>query len=155
MSNLHTIIPGAEAWPHFVQNKSERFEARLASVKIERSPSILFAGMEGSVLPIAVAHGEGYAEFPDASAVDRANASGLVAARFVDNHHQPTEHYPLNPNGSPHGITSLTTKDGRATIIMPHPERVFRTVQLSWHPADWPESSPWMRMFENARTWVG
>jgi len=155
MSNLHSIIPGADHWPHFVQNRSERFEARFASVKIERSPSIFFAGMEGSVLPIAVAHGEGYAEFANAAEAARCNASGLVAARFVDNHHQPTEQYPLNPNGSPFGITSLTTTDGRVTIIMPHPERVHRTVQMSWHPADWGEDSPWMRMFDNARTWVG
>jgi phosphoribosylformylglycinamidine synthase len=155
MSNLHSIIPGAEHWPHFVQNRSERFEARFASVKIERSPSILFTGMEGSVIPIAVSHGEGYAEFPSAEVAARCNASGLVAARFVDNRHQATEVYPLNPNGSPFGITSLTTTDGRVTIIMPHPERVFRTVQMSWHPADWGEDSPWMRLFDNARAWVG
>jgi len=155
MSNLHEIIPGADHWPHFVQNRSERFEARFASVKIERSPSIFFAGMEGSVIPIAVAHGEGYAEFASGEAAARCNASGLVAARFVDHRHQATELYPLNPNGSPHGITSLTTTDGRVTIIMPHPERVFRTVQMSWHPAEWGEDSPWMRMFENARRWIG
>ncbi|MBE2213555.1 MAG: phosphoribosylformylglycinamidine synthase [Opitutaceae bacterium] len=155
MSNLHSIIPGADLWPHFVQNKSERFEARFASVRIEKSPSIFFAGMEGSVIPIAVAHGEGYAEFASAAAAAQCNTSGLVAARFVDNRHQPTELYPLNPNGSPFGITSLTTTDGRVTIIMPHPERVFRTVQMSWHPADWGEDSPWMRMFDNARTWAG
>jgi phosphoribosylformylglycinamidine synthase len=111
--------------------------------------------MEGSVLPIAVAHGEGYAEFPSAEAAAHCNASGLVAARFVDNRHQPTELYPLNPNGSPFGITALTTADGRATIIMPHPERVFRTVQMSWHPDTWGEDSPWMQMFRNARAWVG
>ena len=155
MSNLHAIIPGAEGWPHFVQNKSERFEARFASVRIEKSPSIFFAAMEGSVLPLAVAHGEGYAEFASADAAARCNTSGLVAARFVDNKHQPTELYPLNPNGSPFGITSLTSTDGRVTIVMPHPERVFRSVQMSWHPGDWPENSPWMRMFENARSWAG
>ncbi|MGH8019870.1 MAG: phosphoribosylformylglycinamidine synthase, partial [Opitutaceae bacterium] len=155
MSNLHALIPGADHWPHFVQNKSERYEARLVSVRIEKSPSVLFAGMEGSVIPFAVAHGEGYAEFPDATAAARCNDSGLVSARFVDNRHAPTERYPLNPNGSPFGITALTTTDGRVTIIMPHPERVFRTVQMSWHPADWPEDSPWMRMFRNARAWVG
>jgi phosphoribosylformylglycinamidine synthase len=155
MSNLHSIIPGAELWPHFVQNKSERYEARFVSVKVEKSPSILFAGMEGSVIPIATAHGEGYAEFPDAAAAQRCNASGLVAGRFVDNHHRPTEHYPLNPNGSPFGITALTTTSGRVTILMPHPERVFRTVAMSWHPADWGEDSPWMQLFYNARRWVG
>jgi len=157
MSNLHSIIPGADAWPRFVQNKSERFEARVASLKIEKSPSILFAGMEGSVLPIAIAHGEGFAEFPSADAAATFSASGLVSARFVDNHHAVTQHYPLNPNGSPHGITALTTTTGRVTIMMPHPERVFRTVQQSWAPAAWrgQEDAPWLQLFRNARKWVG
>jgi len=155
MSNLHSIIPGSDHWPHFVQNKSERYEGRLVSVKIEKSPSILFAGMEGSVIPIVTAHGEGYAEFRDAAAAKACSESGLVTARYVDNHHRVTEHYPLNPNGSPFGITALTTTTGRATIIMPHPERVFRSVALSWHPADWGEDSPWMKLFYNARRWVG
>ncbi|MFT3868249.1 MAG: phosphoribosylformylglycinamidine synthase [Nibricoccus sp.] len=155
MSNLHSIIPGADHWPHFVQNKSERFEARFASLKIEKSPSILFAGMEGSVIPIAVSHGEGYAEFKDAAAAKACSDSGLVCARYVDNKHQVTEQYPLNPNSSPLGMTALTTRDGRVTIMMPHPERVFRTVQMSWHPADWGEDSPWMKLFYNARAWVG
>ncbi len=155
MSNLHSIIPGAELWPRFVQNRSERFEARFVSLQIEKSPSILFAGMEGSVLPIAVAHGEGYAEFRDASSALACSNSGLVSARFVDNKHQITETYPLNPNGSPSGMTALTTRDGRVTIMMPHPERVFRTVQNSWHPATWGEDAPWMQLFRNARQWVG
>ena len=155
MSNLHSIIPGADHWPHFVQNRSERFEARFASLKIEQSPSILFAGMEGSVIPIAVSHGEGYAEFADTAAAQACSASGLVGARYVDNQHQITEQYPLNPNGSPHGITALTTRDGRVTIMMPHPERVFRTAQMSWHPSDWSEDSQWMKLFYNARNWVG
>ena len=155
MSNLHSIIPGAELWPRFVQNRSERFEARFVSVQIEKSPSILFTGMEGSVIPIASSHGEGYAEFRDASAALACSNSGLVAARFVDNKHQVTETYPLNPNGSPMGMTALTTRDGRTTIMMPHPERVFRTVQNSWHPAEWGEDSPWMQLFRNARKWVG
>ncbi len=155
MSNLHSLIPGSGHWPRFVQNKSERFEARYASLLIEKSPSILFAGMTGSVLPIAVAHGEGYTEFADANAARACHGSGLVAARYVDNHHRPTEHYPLNPNGSPFGITALTTTDGRVTIMMPHPERVFRSRCMSWAPADWPEDSPWMRLFRNARTWLG
>ncbi len=155
MSNLHSIIPGAELWPRFVQNRSERFEARFVSVQIEKSPSILLAGMEGSVLPIASVHGEGYAEFLDASSALACSNSGLVAARFVDNHHQVTETYPLNPNGSPLGMTALTTRDGRTTIMMPHPERVFRTVQNSWHPAEWGENGPWMQLFRNARNWVG
>ncbi len=155
MSNLHSIIPGSGHWPRFVQNRSERFEARFVSVKIEQSPSILFAGMEGSVLPVAVAHGEGFTEFANAEAMKQCNASGLVAARFVDNHHQTTENYPLNPNGSPYGLTALTTTTGRVTIMMPHPERVFRSACMSWHPADWPEDSPWMKLFRNARAWVG
>jgi len=158
MSNLHSIIPGAEGWPRFVQNQSERFEARVASVLIEKSPSIFFAGMEGSVLPIAIAHGEGFAEFPSAGAAAAFSASGLVAGRFVDNQHQITQHYPLNPNGSPHGMTALTTTTGRVTILMPHPERVFRAVQNSWAPKSWIEggdNGPWSRLFQNARTWVG
>jgi phosphoribosylformylglycinamidine synthase len=155
MSNLHAIIPGSDHWPRFVQNQSERYEGRFVSVKIEQSPSILFAGMAGSVIPIAVAHGEGYAEFADAAAMQRCSDSGLVAARFVDNHHRTTEVYPLNPNGSPRGMTALTTTTGRVTIMMPHPERVFRSACMSWSPADWGEDSPWMRLFYNARAWVG
>ena len=111
--------------------------------------------MAGSVIPIAVAHGEGFTEFTDASMAQRCNDSGLVVARFVDNHHRQTEQYPLNPNGSPFGITALTTQSGRVTIMMPHPERVFRTHAMSWHPAEWGEDSPWMRLFQNARAWVG
>jgi phosphoribosylformylglycinamidine synthase len=155
MSNLHEIIPGAEHWPRFVQNRSERFEARFVSIRLEESPSVLFKGMAGSVIPIASSHGEGYAEFGDSAGLEACDASGLVAARFVDNRHQATEQYPLNPNGSPRGITSLTTRDGRVTIMMPHPERVFRTVLNSWHPAEWPEDGPWMRLFRNARAWIG
>jgi len=155
MSALKSIIPGAELWPRFVQNQSERYEGRFVSLKVEQSPSVLFAGMEGSVIPIVTAHGEGYAEFASPEAMQAMNRSGLVAGRFVDNHHRPTELYPLNPNGSPHGMTALTTTDGRATILMPHPERVHRTVALSWHPADWGEDSPWMQLFYNARDWVG
>ena len=155
MSNLKSIIPGAEAWPRFVQNQSERYEGRFVSLKMEQSPSILFAGMEGSVLPIAVAHGEGYAEFADHAAAEAFSASGLVAARFVDNHHRVTEHYPLNPNGSPLGMTAITTTTGRVTIMMPHPERVFRSRCMSWSPKEWGEDSPWMKLFRNARAWVG
>ncbi len=155
MSNLKSIIPGAEAWPRFVQNQSERYEGRFVSVKLESSPSILFRGMEGSVIPIAVAHGEGYAEFADAAAAKAFSASGLVAGRFVDNHHRVTEQYPLNPNGAPLGMTALTTTTGRVTIMMPHPERVFRSACMSWSPKTWGEDSPWMQLFYNARTWVG
>jgi len=169
MSNLHSIVPGSGHWPRFVQNKSERYEGRFVSVKIEKSPSLFFAGMEGSVIPICTAHGEGYAEFPDAAAAKACSDSGLVSARFVDNQQARaasraqgvtdapvfTEQYPLNPNSSPFGLTALTTTTGRVTIMMPHPERVFRTHAMSWHPADWPEDSPWMKMFYNAREWVG
>ncbi len=155
VSNLKSIIPGAEHWPRFVQNKSERYEGRFVSLGIERSPSVLFRGMEGSVIPIAVAHGEGYAEFPSADAASAFSASGLVSARFVDNHHQPTEVYPLNPNSSPFGMTALTTASGRVTIMMPHPERVFRSACMSWSPQEWGEDSPWMQLFYNARAWVG
>ncbi|HEY0864843.1 MAG TPA: phosphoribosylformylglycinamidine synthase [Lacunisphaera sp.] len=155
MSNLKSIIPGADLWPRFVQNQSERYEGRSVCVKLEKSPSLFFKGMEGSVLPIAVAHGEGYTEFPDAHAARVFSDSGLVAGRFVDNRHNITEHYPLNPNGSPLGMTALTTTTGRVTIMMPHPERVFRSACMSWSPKDWPEDSPWMQMFYNARAWVG
>ncbi len=150
MSNLHEIIPGADAWPHFVRNQSEQFEARTVMVEVLSSPSLFFDGMTGSRLPIAVAHGEGYAEFAGAKQRERA----LVALRFVDNRGAVTESYPYNPNGSPAGITGLTTPDGRFTVLMPHPERVVRTVQNSWHPAGWGEDGPWLHMFRNARKWV-
>ncbi|MGQ0578114.1 MAG: phosphoribosylformylglycinamidine synthase, partial [Betaproteobacteria bacterium] len=153
MSNLHEIIPGAAHWPHFVRNRSAQFEARVVMLEVVKNPSLFFRGMEGSRIPIAVAHGEGYAEF--ASPAQRAAARGLVALRFVDNDGRPTQRYPFNPNGSPQGITGLTTADGRFTILMPHAERVFRTVQNSWHPDSWGEDGPWMRMFRNARKWVG
>jgi phosphoribosylformylglycinamidine synthase len=151
MAALKEIIPGAEHWPVFVRNRSEQFEARFVMVEIERSPSILLAGMEGSRMPIVTAHGEGKAEF--ASAKDQAQA--VVCMRFIDHRGKTTETYPLNPNGSPAGITGLTTRDGRFTIVMPHPERVFRSVQMSWTPDQAPEDSPWMRIFRNARVWVG
>ncbi len=153
LSNLRELIPGAARWPRFVRNRSDRFEARLSLLRIEPSPSVLLAGMEGSVLPIAVAHGEGRAEI-EPEALDALEHAGLVAARFVDHHGVPTEHYPENPNGSPRGVTALTTPDGRATILMPHPERVFRAVQLSWRPDDWRDAGPWLRIFRNARAWV-
>ena len=151
MSNLHEIIPGAQSWPHFVRNKSEQFEARFVMVEVRDSPSLFFSGMAGSRMPIAVAHGEGYAEFKN----PEQKQGALAALRYVDNRGQHTETYPLNPNGSPGGITGLTTPDGRFTIMMPHPERVFRAVQHSWHPHDWQENGPWLRMFMNARKWVG
>lgn len=154
LSNLKEIIPGAAAWPRFVQNQSERFEARFSLVEIQPTPSIFFDGMAGSRMPIAVSHGEGRAEFSSDDAIDSANTSGTVAMRYVDNYGQITETYPANPNGSPDGITALTTTDGRVTIMMPHPERVFRTVANSWHPDEWQEDSPWVRMFRNARRFI-
>ncbi len=153
MSNLRELIPGTGHWPHFVRNRSEQFEARFVLLEVMRSPSLFFRGMEGSRIPVAMAHGEGYAEFRDQSQRDAAKP--LVSLRFVDNAGRATERYPYDANGSPDGITGLTTADGRFTILMPHPERVFRTVQMSWHPAVWGEDSPWMRMFRNARTWLG
>jgi phosphoribosylformylglycinamidine synthase len=151
MSNLKSMIPGAQAWPKFTRNKSEQFEARFGMVEVLDSPSIFFAGMAGTQAPIAIAHGEGYADFSqtgDLAAVTR-------ALRFVDNRGAATEAYPFNPNGSPEGLTAVTTADGRFTVMMPHAERVFRSVQQSWHPEAWGEDSPWMRMFRNARKWVG
>ena len=155
MSNLKEIIPGSDAWPRFVQNKSERFEARFSLVEIQESPSVLFKGMAGSVMPIAVSHGEGRTEFSSDEAIDAANNSGTVSMRYINNYGDVTETYPANPNGSVDGITSLTTTDGRVTIMMPHPERVFRTVANSWHPDSWGEDSPWVRMFRNARKFIG
>ncbi len=152
MANLRRLVPGAEVWPRFVRNRSERFEARLVTVRVEESPSVFFRGMAGSILPIAVAHGEGRAEIEDLDALE---GSGLVAARYVDHFGEVTQTYPRNPNGSPNGITAVTSADGRATILMPHPERVFRSVQLTWRPEGLGEDAPWMRMFRNARVFVG
>ncbi|QSX42659.1 phosphoribosylformylglycinamidine synthase [Shewanella cyperi] len=155
MSNLKDIIPGAEHWPRFVRNRSERFEARFSLVEVQQSPSLFFSGMEGSRMPIAVSHGEGFAEFANAEALARAEATGTIALRYVNGHGQVATQYPQNPNGSPNGLTGITTLDGRVTIMMPHPERVFRTVANSWHPDNWGEDSPWMRMFRNARVKIG
>ncbi|MGD8853453.1 MAG: phosphoribosylformylglycinamidine synthase [Gammaproteobacteria bacterium] len=155
MSGLKDIIPGAEFWPRFIRNTSEQFEARFSMVEVLSSPSLLLDGMAGSLLPIAVAHGEGRAEFESAELAGRALDEKSVALRYVDNYGAVTERYPFNPNGSPLGITGLTTRDGRFTIMMPHPERVFRTVQNSWHPESWGEDGPWLRLFRNARRWVG
>jgi len=151
MSQLKDIIPGAEHWPKFLRNAGEQFEARTALLEVVESPSILLRGMAGSRLPVAVAHGEGRAEFD--SAVDQAAAS--ISLRYVDGDGRVATQYPLNPNGSPDGITGLTTSDGRVTILMPHPERTPRTVNLSWAPSSWGEDSPWLRMFRNARVWCG
>jgi phosphoribosylformylglycinamidine synthase len=155
MSNLHEIIPGAEAWPHFVRNSSEQYEARVCMVQIPKNPSIFLQGMTGSFLPIAVAHGEGRAEFRSTQDWECVTAANQVALRFVDNRGNVTQSYPYSPNGSPAGIAGLTTADGRFTILMPHPERVVRTVSNSWHPDGWSEDGPWLRMFRNARRFVG
>jgi phosphoribosylformylglycinamidine synthase len=155
LSSLRELIPGAAAWPRFVRNKSEQFEARFSQLQILESASLFFAGMAGAVLPIAVAHGEGRASFKNSAAAQAALDSGIVTARFLGSDGQVAQQYPANPNGSPLGITGLTTETGRATIMMPHPERVFRALQNSWHPEDWGEDGPWMRMFRNARVWVG
>lgn len=154
MSQLREIIPGAEHWPDFVQNQSEQFEARVALVRVEDSKSVLLNGMQGSVMPVAVAHGEGQALFSSSESKAAAIAANQVALSFVDNGHQTTTRYPANPNGSPQGITSLTNDDGRVTIMMPHPERVYRTLTNSWFDKNWPEDGPWLRMFRNARLWV-
>ena len=151
MSALKSLVPGAEHWPAFRRNQVEQFEARFVLAEVLESPSLFFAGMEGSRIPIVVSHGEGRAVFA------QADDQGKVAAalRYVDNTGKATEVYPYNPNGSPGGLTGVTTADGRFTIMMPHPERVFRTAQMSWHPENWGEDSPWLRMFRNARRWVG
>lgn len=155
MSNLRELIPGAELWPRFVRNKSERFEARFSLVEVTQSPSLLLQGMVGSRLPIAVSHGEGLVELRDAAHLSALEHAGLVALRYVDNYGKVTENYPANPNGSPNGITAVTNASGRITLTMPHPERVFRTVSHSWHPAEWGEDGPWMRLFRNARKQLG
>ncbi len=156
VSQLKEIIPGASHWPAFTRNRCEQFEARYVTVEILPSPAVVFRGMEGSRIGIPVAHGEGFADFSHTGSLAAAQAKGLVAVRYVDHRGQPAERYPLNPNGSPLGITGLTSEDGRVTIMMPHPERAFRRLQLSYAPADWTaEEGPWLRLFQNARAFVG
>jgi len=155
MSNLRELIPGSDLWPRFVRNQSDRFEARFSLVEVTASPSLLLQGMVGSHMPIAVSHGEGLVEVRDAAHLAALESKGLVALRFIDNFGAVTETYPANPNGSPNGITAVTSESGRVTIMMPHPERVFRTVANSWHPEEWGEDSPWMRIFRNARKQLG
>ena len=150
-AELADIIPGAQDWPRFTTNQSERFEARLSLVEVLESPSLFLQGMAGSRLPIVVSHGEGSANF-----AARGNADQVVQAmRYVDNHGQPTEVYPFNPNGSAGGLTAVTTADGRFTAMMPHPERVFRNIQMRWTSGDPSAASPWMRVWRNARKWLG
>jgi phosphoribosylformylglycinamidine synthase len=153
LATLRTLIPGAGAWPHFVRNRSERFEARLTMVRVCESPSVLLRGMEHARMPIAVAHGEGRAHFPGDELED-AYAQSLIGMQYVDGAGTATEHYPDNPNGSPEGIACMTNLDGRVTIMMPHPERVFRTVQHSYAPMAWGEDAPFMRLFRNARVFA-
>ena len=149
LSHLKDLIPGAEDWPKFLWNESDQFEARLSQVTISQSNSILLKGMEGWQIPVAVAHGEGRASFQDGS-INNLRLHNQIAVQFTNSKGSPTSIYPTNPNGSPEGITGLTSKDGRATIMMPHPERVFRAQQLSWKPSAWKEYSPWMQIFLNA-----
>ena len=155
LSALQELIPGTEHWPRFARNTSEQYEARLTLVRVEPSPSIMMAGMAGSHLPIVVAHGEGRAQFSSDNALLKADQSGTVAMRYIDNALHVAKRYPANPNGSPNGIAGLSSDDGRVTIMMPHPERVYRASQLSWSPPDWQEDSGWMRLFRNARVWLG
>jgi phosphoribosylformylglycinamidine synthase len=150
-AELAGLIPGAGAWPRFTTNRSARYEARLSLVEVPPSPSLFLQGMAGSRLPIAVAHGEGQANFSQ-----RGDAAGALAAlRYVDHHGPPTEAYPHNPNGSPGGLAAVTTACGRFTAMMPHPERVFRNIQMSWTPLPASDFSPWMQIWRNARKWVG
>ncbi len=153
LSALQSLIPGVDHWPRFVRNRSDQFEARLSLVRVEPSPSLLLAGMAGSRIPIVTSHGEGRAQFASEDA-RAACEREFACVRYVDNRGEPAQRYPANPNGSPRGIAGLTNRDGRVTIMMPHPERVFRTVQFSWHPPEWGEDSPWQRLFVNARRWV-
>lgn len=155
---MQEIIPGTEHWPRFKRNLSEQFEARLVMVEVQQTASILFAGMSGSRMPITVAHGEGKIEFAANAAENSLDAvANLVTLRFVNNNGAITEQYPYNPNGSMQGITGLTTADGRFNVLMPHPERVFRISQHSWYPDSFSnqEDGPWMRLFRNARQWIG
>jgi phosphoribosylformylglycinamidine synthase len=154
MSNIKSLIPGAVHWPHFGRNQSEQFEARFSLVEIQQTPSIFLQGMAGSHLPVAIAHGEGRSEFANAEGFQQCNSSGLVSLRYIDNNLNLASTYPANPNGSEGAIASVTSTDGRSTIMMPHPERVFRTVTNSWHPKDWNEDGAWLRMFRNARVFV-
>jgi phosphoribosylformylglycinamidine synthase len=154
LSALKELIPGAHSWPRFVRNRSEQYEARLSLVRVPQSRSVLLAGMQGSVLPIVVAHGEGQAEFDAESDADGLARQRLLTLQYVDNRDEPTEKYPSNPNGSAQGIAGLCSADGRVTSLMPHPERVFRTVQNSWAPKQWSEDGGWMRLFRNARVFL-
>jgi phosphoribosylformylglycinamidine synthase len=155
LANLMPLVAGERHWPRFMRNRSEQFEARVSMVEVQASRSILLQGMQGSRLPIAVAHGEGRAAFNDPADLDHLVAGAQAVLRYVDNAGQVTERYPANPNGSPEGLTGICSADGRITLMMPHPERVFRSVQNSWYPEGQGEDGAWMRMFRNARAWLG
>jgi phosphoribosylformylglycinamidine synthase len=155
MSRLGGAIPGTQCWPRFARNRSEQFEARLSMVEVLPSPSLFLHAMAGSRMPVAVAHGEGRAVYGHDDGAEQALAAQLACLRYVDGRGAPAARYPDNPNGSPLGLTGFCSADGRFTIMMPHPERVFRTLQHSWHPQHWPEHGPWLRMFVNARRWIG
>ena len=150
LSGLKEIIPGAEHWPRFERNLSEQYEARLVTLGISESPSIFLRGMAGSRIPVVVAHGEGRVVFDNPASARKAKP----CLRYVDGSGRPTERFPLNPNGSVDGAAGYSAAEGRVTILMPHPERVFRSAQMSWHPREWGEASPWLRLFRNAREWV-
>lgn len=153
MSQLKDLMVGAESFPRFIANKSARFEARTVNVRVERTKSVLLKGMQDSILPVAIAHGEGYANLDDKSMTDL-TYHGQIALRYVDSQGNPTEHYPLNPNGSPQGITGICSNDGRVTLMMPHPERTLRAVNHSWKPDEWTNDGAWMRLFRNARAFL-
>lgn len=154
LAHLKQLIPGAMHWPKFIKNDSEQFEARYCMVNVGRSRSLFLQNMSGAVLPIVVAHGEGKIAADRIDQVQGLIANNLVALQYIDSAGRPTQNYPLNPNGSIQGITGMTNFDGRVTIMMPHPERLFRSTQFSWHPGDWGEYSPWFAMFLNARSWL-
>jgi len=155
MAALKDLIPGAQHWPEFANNHSGQFESRVVMVEVLESESVLFSGMTGSRLPVVVAHGEGRAVFSGSNIVSNPDDAVQASLRFVDNYGNATDQYPFNPNGSDHGITGLCAAKGRVTIMMPHPERNFRTLTNSWHPKDWGEHSPWLRLFQNARAFIG
>jgi phosphoribosylformylglycinamidine synthase len=154
LAALKDLVPGAQDWPRFVRNRSEQYEARLVLSRVPRSSSVLLAGMEGSVLPVVVSHGEGLAEFGGHLGAERLLERGGAVLQYVDHRDEPTERYPSNPNGSPLGIAGVCSEDGRVTALMPHPERVFRTVQHSWKPPGWAEDGAWTRIFRNARAFL-
>ena len=153
LSNLRELIPGSKYWPHFVRNRSEQFEARVSLLEVKETKSMFLTGMAGSRIPVAVAHGEGRAEFANPRKLLSLKEANQLALQYVSNYGEVASTYPSNPNGSPEGLAGVCSESGRVTIMMPHPERVYRTVQNSWHPSDWTEDAPWLRIFRNSRKW--